>query len=154
MTQIARNLHNLALDAAAGLRVPELLPMAAGLAVLAAALTASLGGAIGAVSHDPAVTLQQAAVQAGFDATVCPDGWAADHARILPMTEAEITSWYLAEAFTRSDAEVLAAVNAYLAAPQGFRQVEGTALTHNQINLCIAESRRMIPYPLAAAPTA
>ncbi|WP_139176600.1 hypothetical protein [Jannaschia faecimaris] len=88
--------------------------------------------------------LRRAVVQSGFDASICPDGWAADHAAMLPLTEAEVTAWYLTEATRLSDAEVIASVGIYVTQIKDFRQIEGPALTRNQILLCIAESRRLV----------
>ena len=87
--------------------------------------------------------LRQAMAAADFDASVCPDGWAADHARLLGLTEAEVTAWYLREALRLSDVDIITTVGLYVTRPQDFRQIEGPALTRNQIVLCIAESRRL-----------
>lgn len=88
--------------------------------------------------------LRRAVVEAGFDARICPDGWAADHAAILPLTEAEVTAWYLRDAMVLSDADVIASVGLYVTRASDFRELEGAALTRNQILLCIAESRRLV----------
>ncbi|WP_371157560.1 hypothetical protein [Jannaschia sp. 2305UL9-9] len=87
--------------------------------------------------------LRRAVVHASFDDALCPAGWAADHAGLLGMTEAEVSAWYLRESFELSDREVITSVGFYLANATDFRQIEGPALTRNQILLCIAESRRL-----------
>ena len=87
--------------------------------------------------------LRRAVVAADFDGSLCPDGWANDHAALLGMTEAEVSAWYLRESFELSDQEVITSVGFYLANATDFRQIEGPALTRNQILLCIAESRRL-----------
>ncbi len=87
--------------------------------------------------------LRTAMAAADFDRAVCPDGWAATHARLLGRTESEVAGWYLREALTLSDEEVITVVGTYVTRPQDFRQIEGEALTRNQIVLCIAESRRL-----------
>lgn len=87
--------------------------------------------------------LRRMVVEAGYDASMCPDGWAGDHAAMLDLTEAEVTAWYLSEAVNLSDADVIAAVGHYIGNAGDFRQVGGVALTRNQILLCIAESRRL-----------
>lgn len=87
--------------------------------------------------------LRKAVIAADFDDAVCPNGWASDHAALLGMTEAEVSAWYLREAFELSDQEVISGVGLYLANATDFRMIEGPALTRNQILLCIAESRRL-----------
>lgn len=87
--------------------------------------------------------LRVAVAQADFDDAVCPDGWAADHAALLGVTEAQVTAWYLRESQHLSDLEVIGAVTSYLENARDFRMIEGLALTQNQILLCVAESRRL-----------
>ena len=87
--------------------------------------------------------LRRAVIAAEFDEAVCPDGWAADHALLLDLTEPEIFAWYLREAFTLSDREVISGLGLYLANAQDYRMLEGPTFTRNQILLCIAESRRL-----------
>lgn len=87
--------------------------------------------------------LRKAVIAADFDDALCPDGWAADHAALLGMTEAEVSAWYLREAFELSDKDVITGAGLYLSNAKDFRMIEGPALTRNQILLCIAESRRL-----------
>ncbi|MCK0167424.1 hypothetical protein MWU52_07690 [Jannaschia sp. S6380] len=87
--------------------------------------------------------LRDMVVQTGFDAAMCPQGWAGDHAARLDLTEAEVTAWYLRDALRLSDAEVIASVGLYVANPGDFVPTQGAARTRNQILLCIAESRRL-----------
>lgn len=91
--------------------------------------------------------LRQAMAQADFDPCVCPDGWAAAHARRLGLTEAEVTAWYLREALRLSDEDVISTVGIIVARPDDVRRIEGAALARNQIVLCIAESRRLTTPP-------
>ena len=117
-----------------------------------AAILLAVGLAIGAGDALAQRALQQAAdadlralvVEVGYEAEVCPNGWAAAHAPIVGMTEAEVTAWYLREAIERTDREVVRDVALWLRAPADYRRVEGPALTRTQILLCVAASRRMI----------
>lgn len=122
----------------------ESLCMMVGLGGMALALGVTVAQATLPPVPETEAALRRAVIAAGFDAAICPDGWAADHAEILPLTEAEIIGWYLSEAMKLSDAEVIASVGLYVTRARDFRQVEGTALTRNQILLCIAESRRLV----------
>lgn len=112
-----------------------------------AGLGMALGVTLGQASMRPLVmteqALRKAIVAADFDGSVCPDGWAADHALLLGRSEAEITAWYLQEAMGLSDRQVIMGVGTYLAHPRDFRRITGDALTRNQILLCIAETRRL-----------
>lgn len=87
--------------------------------------------------------LRQAVAAADFDDAICPDGWAADHAKLLGLTEAQVTAWYLRESLELTDRDVIGGVTVYLANAQDYRMIEGPALTRNQILLCVAESRRL-----------
>lgn len=123
---------------------------ALGIAVAAGAMTVAIGSALGeaddarAAMVEEGPALREIVEASGFDAAICPDGWAADHAPMLQMTEAEVTAWYLRDALERDDADVRDSIAAWLAAPADYRMVEGAALTQTQILLCVAESRRMI----------
>ncbi|MBM2577828.1 hypothetical protein JQC91_16090 [Jannaschia sp. Os4] len=88
--------------------------------------------------------LRALVAEAGFDAAVCPNGWAADHAPIVGLTEAEVTAWYLRESVSLTDGDVKRDVATWLRAPADFRQTRGAALTRTQILLCVAESRQII----------
>lgn len=101
---------------------------------------------------DTEAALRRAVVDAGFEASICPDGWAADHAMLLSMTESEIFAWYLRESFTLTDREVITSVGLYLQNATDFRMIQGPALTRNQILLCIAESRRLTVDPVERVP--
>ena len=99
------------------------------------------------MTHAPSLTedaLRHLVATSGFDMALCPDGWAARHAPLQHMTEAEVTAWYLSEANVRSDNDVIEVVGQWFATPRDFRLIEGDGLTYTQINLCIAESRRLI----------
>jgi hypothetical protein len=124
--------------------------LAVGAAVLAIASTVTLSDATGAVrpaaEADPALHRAQLAVAAGFRGTVCPDGWAAGQAARLSLTEAEVTARYLAQALTLTDAQLLARIEAPLAA--GTAPLGPEAALAGQIALCVAESRRLIAWPL------
>ena len=117
-----------------------------------AAVLLAVGLAIGAgdvlaqraLQQDVEADLRALVVETGYDAEICPNGWAAAHAPIVGMTEAEVTAWYLREAIERTDREVVRDVALWLRAPSDYRRVEGAALTRTQILLCVAESRRMI----------
>ncbi|MEL6585301.1 MAG: hypothetical protein AAFY65_14335 [Pseudomonadota bacterium] len=87
--------------------------------------------------------LRRAAIAADFDRSLCPDGWADTHADLLGLSEAQVTAWYLRESFEMTDQDVITAAGMYLSNPKDFRQIQGPALTRNQIVLCIAESRRL-----------
>lgn len=117
------------------------------LALATASLVLSLGVTVAQATLAPVVltekALRRAAVSVEFEGGLCPDGWAARHAAVIGMTEAEVTAWYLREAMEMSDRAVISAVGLYLTNATDFRQIEGLALTRNQIYLCIAESRRM-----------
>ncbi|TFL16896.1 hypothetical protein [Jannaschia formosa] len=121
----------------------EALCMGMGLAGMALALGVTVAQAtlVPVVLTEEA--LRKAAVAADFEGGLCPDGWAADHAALIGQTEAEVMAWYLREAMELSDRQVLSTVGLYLSNARDFRQIEGLALTRNQILLCIAESRRM-----------
>ncbi len=110
-------------------------------------LALALGVTVAEATLDPVVIteeeLRRAVVAADFDDAICPDGWAADHARLLDRTEAEIKAWYLREALELEDDEVILGVALYLARAKDFREIAGSALTRNQILLCIAEGRRL-----------
>lgn len=122
----------------------ETVCMMVGLGGMALALGVTVAQATLPPVLETEAALRRAVTEAGFDASICPDGWAADHAQLLPMSEAEITAWYLSEAMSLSDAEVIASVGLYVTQPRDFRQIEGPALTRTQILLCIAESRRLV----------
>ena len=122
----------------------ETLCMVVGLGGMALALGVTVAQATLPPVIETEAALRRAVVAAGFDAGICPEGWAADHAAILPLTEAEVTAWYLEEAMQITDAEVIASVGFYVTQPADFRQLEGAALVRNQILLCIAESRRLV----------
>lgn len=117
--------------------------MVLGLGGMALALGVTVAQATLAPLLETEDALRQAVAEAGFDDTVCPDGWADDHARLLNLTEAEVTAWYLRDALTLSDADVIASVGLYITRASDFREIQGPALTRNQILLCIAESRRL-----------
>ena len=117
--------------------------MALGLAGMALALGVTVAQATLAPVVLTENALRKAAVAADFDGGLCPDGWAADHAVLIGQSEAEVMAWYLREAMALSDEQVISTVGIYLANAKDFRQIEGLALTRNQIMLCIAESRRM-----------
>ncbi|WP_092778095.1 hypothetical protein [Jannaschia pohangensis] len=110
-------------------------------------MSLALGVMVAQATLAPVITtedaLREAVSQAGFDASICPDGWAADHAALLDVAESEVTAWYLQDALTLSDQDVIAAVGYYVTHPKDFRRIEGMALTRTQIMLCIAESRRL-----------
>jgi hypothetical protein len=61
-------------------------------------------------------------------------------------------TWYLRDALTRSDEEVMAAVDEHLATPLAPAGARPEAVAEAQIALCIAESRRLIAWPLPEAP--
>lgn len=88
--------------------------------------------------------LHRAIIASGFDRAICPDGWAAQHAEYLDLTEAEISAWYVAESFRASDTHILEEATAFFESPRDYRWVEGMALTVTQIKLCVAESRRLL----------
>ncbi|UWQ19266.1 hypothetical protein [Jannaschia sp. M317] len=117
--------------------------MSLGVAGMALALCVSVAQATLSPLVVTEDALRRAVVAADFDGALCPDGWAADHAGFLGMTEAEVTAWYLRESFQLSDQQVITNVGFYLANATDFRQIEGPALTRNQILLCVAESRRL-----------
>lgn len=117
--------------------------MCVGLCGLAIALGVTVAQATLSPVRATADALRVAVAKAGFDDAVCPDGWAADHAALLGLTEAQVTAWYLREASDLSDEEVINGVSIYLSNAQDFRMIEGVALTRNQILLCVAESRRL-----------
>jgi hypothetical protein len=117
--------------------------LAVGLGGLALALGVTVAQATLSPMPHTADALRRAVVERGFDDALCPDGWAADHAAVTGMSEAEVTAWYLRVAMDLSDREVIAGVGLYLANAGDFRQVEGRALTRNQILLCVAEGRRL-----------
>ncbi|MGB3406160.1 MAG: hypothetical protein WBA67_01565 [Jannaschia sp.] len=121
----------------------EALCMSLGIGGMALALGVTVAQATLAPFAVTEEALRRAVVSADFDDALCPDGWASDHAAILRMTEAEVTAWYLRESFELSDQAVISAVGFYLMNASDFRQIEGPALTRNQIHLCIAESRRL-----------
>lgn len=111
---------------------------------LAGAATA-LGVTVAQATLTPVILTptEMRAVAADAPGTLCPDGWAADHAVRLGMTEAEVMGWYLREAVTLSDGAVLASAGMVLTQvdPDGPITVEAAA--RHQILLCVAESRRM-----------
>ncbi|KIT16912.1 hypothetical protein [Jannaschia aquimarina] len=88
--------------------------------------------------------LHRLIISTEFDRSPCPDGWASDHARHHDLTEAQIAAWYLSDAMSRTDGEIVRETVAYLDNPQDYRWVDGLALTQTQITLCIAESRRLL----------
>ncbi|WP_179381427.1 hypothetical protein [Jannaschia marina] len=122
----------------------ETLCMMVGLGGLGLALGVTVAQATLPPVLETEAALRRAVVEAGFDDAFCPDGWAADHAALLPLTEAEVMAWYLGESFALTDAEVIASVGLYVTEPRDYRQIQGAALTRNQILLCIAESRRLV----------
>ncbi|WP_220748034.1 hypothetical protein [Jannaschia pagri] len=121
----------------------ETISMAMGLSALTLALGVTVAQATLSPVFMTADALRRAVVAADFDGSLCPDGWAADHAQVLGLSEAEVSAWYLRDSFTLSDREVIAGVGFFLSNASDFRNVEGTALTRNQILLCIAEGRRL-----------
>lgn len=122
----------------------ETLCMTLGLGGMALALGVTVAQAMLPPVLETEAALRRAVIEAGFDASICPDGWAADHAALLPLTEAEVTAWYLNESLRLSDADVIASVGLYVTQVRDFRRIQGPALTRNQILLCIAESRRLV----------
>ncbi|MEM7641329.1 MAG: hypothetical protein AAF366_02235 [Pseudomonadota bacterium] len=121
----------------------ETAAMVLGLGGVALALGVAVAQATLVPMKMTADALRAAVAHAGFDDAVCPDGWAADHAKLLGLTEAQVTAWYLRESLELSDRDVIGGVSVYLANAQDFRMIEGPALTRNQILLCVAESRRL-----------
>lgn len=121
----------------------ETAAMVLGLGGVALALGVTVAQATLVPMKMTADALRAAVAHAGFDDAVCPDGWAADHAKLLGLTEAQVTAWYLRESLELSDRDVIGGVSVYLANAQDFRMIEGPALTRNQILLCVAESRRL-----------
>jgi|TARA_R110000850_G_scaffold2316_1_gene11389 hypothetical protein len=117
--------------------------MVIGLGGMALALGVTVAQATLPPVFETETALRQAVAEAGFDDAICPDGWADDHARLLDLSEAEVTAWYLRDALTLSDADVIASVGLYVTRASDFREIQGPALTRNQILLCIAESRRL-----------
>jgi hypothetical protein len=117
--------------------------LAIGLAGAVLALGVTVAQATLAPTLPSEEALRGAAVSASAQGALCPDGWAADHARLLDLTEAEVTAWYLREAMTVPDEEVVAAVGLWLTSPAQARTAEARAATYAQIMLCVAESRRM-----------
>ena len=117
--------------------------MVIGLGGMALALGVTVAQATLPPVFETETALRQAVAEAGFDDAICPDGWADDHARLLDLSEAEVTAWYLRDALTLSDADVIASVGLYVTRASDFREIQGPALTRHQILLCIAESRRL-----------
>ncbi len=130
----------------------ETMCLTLGLGGLATALGVTVAQAMLPSVIDTEAALRRAVVDAGFEASVCPDGWAADHALLLTMTEPEIFAWYLRESFSLTDREVITGVGVYLQNASDFRMIQGPALTRNQILLCIAESRRLTVDPIERIP--
>lgn len=118
--------------------------MVLGLGGMALALGVTVAQATLPSVVETEAALRRVVIESGFDAAFCPDGWAADHAALLPLTEAEVTAWYLSENMRLSDADVIASVGLYVMHPKDFRHIEGRAMTRTQILLCIAESRRLV----------
>ncbi|WGH77914.1 hypothetical protein [Jannaschia ovalis] len=114
-----------------------------GLGGMATALGVTMAQATLPPIIDTEAALRRAVIAAEFDEAVCPDGWAADHALLLDLTEPQIFAWYLRESFALTDREVISGVGLYLANARDFRMIAGPAFTRNQILLCIAESRRL-----------
>lgn len=107
------------------------------LAATALALAASLAqAAIPPLAATPD-DLRRAVAHARPGAAACPDGWAAMQAPRTGLTEAELTAWYLRDALTLDDAEVIAGVGALLTRPAGAYGPRA------QILLCVAQSRRL-----------
>ncbi|CTQ32081.1 hypothetical protein [Jannaschia rubra] len=110
-------------------------------------LALALGLTLAQATRTPAVevedSLRRATVRAGFDAALRPEGWVRDRARLLHRPKAEVRALFLHETATLSDTEVVASVGRYVARTYDFREIEGAALTRNQILLCIVESRRL-----------
>ena len=137
----------------------ETLSLIGGLGGLMTALGVTVAQAMLPPVIETEAALRRAVIAAGFDAALCPDGWATDHAALLGRPESEIKAWYLRTAMQASDSEVIAAVGLWVTRADDFRQIAGVALTRNQIMLCIADSRRLttplaerIPPGLRAAP--
>ena len=117
--------------------------MAAGAACMALALGVTVAQATLAPVIQTPAALRRAVAASGIGDPLCPDGWAADHARRLDLTEAQVTAWYLREALELEDDDVIRAAGHYLTRPEDFRGIGGAALTRNQIVLCIADGRRL-----------
>lgn len=118
--------------------------MAFGLGALALGLILTAAQVLLQPAPPTQADLHRAVIASGFDRAVCPDGWAADHAALLDLSEAEVSAWYVAESFRASDAEILSEAKAFFDNPRDFRWVEGMAMTVTQIKLCVAESRRLL----------
>jgi hypothetical protein len=143
---LIETLHKRARAVVAGLSPRTLLEtgaMVGGIGSLALALGVTVAQATLVPVARTAAELRMIVARAGFEAAVCPDGWAARHAALLDLSEAQVTAWYLRESMELSDREVIGAVGVFLENPKDFRGIEGAALTRNQILLCIAESRRL-----------
>lgn len=122
----------------------EAAAMLAGLGCLASGLALGAAQAVMAPAAPSLDELQGAIAASGVDRALCPDGWAAEHAAFLDMSEAEVSAWYLAESLRASDAEILRDASAYFSEPSAFEWVEGMSVTAMQVTLCVAQSRRMI----------
>jgi hypothetical protein len=129
--------------------------LAFGLAGASMALGVTVAQATLAPVLSTPAELRRAVVQAGMaEATLCPDGWAAHHARALGEEEAAITAWYLREALSMQDDAVISAVGLYLQQPGSFAAGDARTEARRQILLCIAEGRRLTQPPEELIPPA
>jgi hypothetical protein len=119
----------------------EALCLAAGLSGLAMALGVTVAQATLAPVILSADGIRAAAAQA--DGPLCPDGWAAEHAARLGLSEAEMTAWYLREAMTLPDHAVMVTAGMVLTQIDPDGPIDDHAAARHQIMLCVAESRRM-----------
>ena len=128
-------------------RLGRLESMALGFGLGALLVTVAITGAQAVIAETAPTRAELEAVVAASPAAgieACPDGWAARHAALEGLTEAEVTAWYLAESLSAPDARVLRAAMAFYAAPADHSLDGGHPATDARVALCVAESRRLL----------